>query len=681
MRRLRGSACKTSLAPLLELRSAQFVRALRIRAPLRSARRCGAARGARLRDGRTCRPQTTSEKTCSRGQTIVEHLPENLLRPLRETSPQTAAEDRLLLPRLAQPQGCGRSRLSTRGQPRRASRASVLRAATANHADVPRNWVQQRHRPGDRAAACGEGRDGVRHVPEAGELVDRRGSDQFDRGRKNHRRRRRGDGRMQGGSGQGAGGRDARRSRARAEESTETRTEAGRGGAARGPGRRDAGPRAKSDPFSRPQVVVHNAGGVNNDRSVKGMETLAEQKLDVVTSAKMLETFQLNALGPLRVQQAVDKMMASPGKVCVVSTRGRAEVSSRPLPSPRNIHVAAAASPRPASAISTERRIDLAGTGMGSIGDNGSGGFYAYRASKAAVNMIARGGVSFSKGSRRRTVGGRVAATPRARACPWVAVSPRGRSTRHPRRRRDPSRMIHVHSRRRRASPRTIHAAPAAAPRSLVDDPRPLPAAPRVPADDPRSARGGAASRRKIIPGERPELRPQGPRHRRGRGQSQHGRHGIRSGQQDVEGLGRHERGAVGARPRGVSFDRRSPRAPEDTSQCHGVAASKRHVPRRPRDSRRHVPRRRGLPKPRRLDSAEYPRGTPRRGRDPRSTTASPRWGLLKPRRGVAASRAWHRAGEGPDYGLRRPHVGDHRHTATQSAEIAGSSEAEHAAS
>ena len=195
------------------------------------------------------------------------------------------------------------------------------------------------------------------------------------------------------------------------------------------------------------------------------METLAEQKLDVVTSAKMLETFQLNALGPLRVQQAVDKMMASPGKVCVVSTRGRAEVSSRPLPSPRNIHVAAAASPRPASAISTERRIDLAGTGMGSIGDNGSGGFYAYRASKAAVNMIARGGVSFSKGSRRRTVGGRVAATPRARTCPWVAVSPRGRSTRHPRRRRDPSRMIHVHSRRRRVSPRTIHAAPAAAPR------------------------------------------------------------------------------------------------------------------------------------------------------------------------------------------------------------------------
>jgi NAD(P)-dependent dehydrogenase (short-subunit alcohol dehydrogenase family) len=61
----------------------------------------------------------------------------------------------------------------------------------------------------------------------------------------------------------------------------------------------------------------------------------------------MRSAFEVNTLGPLRVQQALLPQMRAPGgKVVVINT------------------------------------------GMGSIGDNGSGGNYAYRTSKAAVNMV-----------------------------------------------------------------------------------------------------------------------------------------------------------------------------------------------------------------------------------------------------------------------------------------------------
>ena len=61
----------------------------------------------------------------------------------------------------------------------------------------------------------------------------------------------------------------------------------------------------------------------------------------------MRTALELNTMGPLRVQQALHKQMAAPGgKVIIIST------------------------------------------GMGSIGDNGSGGLYAYRASRSAVNMV-----------------------------------------------------------------------------------------------------------------------------------------------------------------------------------------------------------------------------------------------------------------------------------------------------
>jgi len=107
-------------------------------------------------------------------------------------------------------------------------------------------------------------------------------------------------------------------------------------------------------------VIVHNAGGIANrdgPDAPKGMASFADggggpgaAKLDSlksVTTERMLAAFQVNTLGPLRVQQALTDQMTKPGgKVFIIST------------------------------------------GMGSIGDNGSGGLYAYRTSKAAVNMV-----------------------------------------------------------------------------------------------------------------------------------------------------------------------------------------------------------------------------------------------------------------------------------------------------
>jgi len=96
-------------------------------------------------------------------------------------------------------------------------------------------------------------------------------------------------------------------------------------------------------------VIIHNAGSLNATRDVKPADVMAEQKLENITMDRMRAAFELNTLGPLRVQQAMQPQMKSPGgKVAMIST------------------------------------------GMGSIGDNGSGGIYAYRTSKAAVNMVGK---------------------------------------------------------------------------------------------------------------------------------------------------------------------------------------------------------------------------------------------------------------------------------------------------
>jgi NAD(P)-dependent dehydrogenase (short-subunit alcohol dehydrogenase family) len=86
-------------------------------------------------------------------------------------------------------------------------------------------------------------------------------------------------------------------------------------------------------------LLVNNAGVAGGWESLDGVAT------DVA-----LDTYNVNALGPVRVTRAL-------------------------LP-----HLARASAPRVAHISS----------GMGSIADNGSGGAYAYRMSKAALNMAAR---------------------------------------------------------------------------------------------------------------------------------------------------------------------------------------------------------------------------------------------------------------------------------------------------
>jgi len=105
-----------------------------------------------------------------------------------------------------------------------------------------------------------------------------------------------------------------------------------------------------SSSFEKIDVVVHNAGSINGTRDLKD-DVMGAQKLEVVTMDVMRAAFEVNTLGPLRVQQALLKgklMKENGGKVGIIST------------------------------------------GLSSIQDNTSGGNYAYRASKTAVNMIAR---------------------------------------------------------------------------------------------------------------------------------------------------------------------------------------------------------------------------------------------------------------------------------------------------
>lgn len=94
-------------------------------------------------------------------------------------------------------------------------------------------------------------------------------------------------------------------------------------------------------------VVIHNAGGM-------GTKDKASQSFENVTPEIILNNVNLNGIGPLRIQQALHSKgymggeEKSGGKVVVISS------------------------------------------GLGSINDNTSGGYYAYRGSKAFVNMTFR---------------------------------------------------------------------------------------------------------------------------------------------------------------------------------------------------------------------------------------------------------------------------------------------------
>ena len=83
-------------------------------------------------------------------------------------------------------------------------------------------------------------------------------------------------------------------------------------------------------------IVINNAGILRRD-------ALGELNYD-----EMVEQFKVNTLGPLRVTEALLENLQDGSKVVIVTSR------------------------------------------VGSIADNSSGGYYGYRASKAAVNMIGR---------------------------------------------------------------------------------------------------------------------------------------------------------------------------------------------------------------------------------------------------------------------------------------------------
>ena len=94
-------------------------------------------------------------------------------------------------------------------------------------------------------------------------------------------------------------------------------------------------------------LLINNAG------------ILASEALDALNLDSIRRQFEINALGPLRVTAALAPRLTSGSKVAMITSR------------------------------------------MGSIGDNGSGGYYGYRMSKAALNMA---GASLAHDLKRRGI-------------------------------------------------------------------------------------------------------------------------------------------------------------------------------------------------------------------------------------------------------------------------------------
>eukprot|EP00198_Chlamydomonas_reinhardtii_P006500 XP_001695836.1 predicted protein [Chlamydomonas reinhardtii] len=88
--------------------------------------------------------------------------------------------------------------------------------------------------------------------------------------------------------------------------------------------------------------------GWKGPRGVCNAGILREDSLEDIDMAVLREQFEVNSLGPLRTYLALQDKLADNAKVCIVTSR------------------------------------------MGSIEDNGSGGDYGYRMSKAAVNMAGK---------------------------------------------------------------------------------------------------------------------------------------------------------------------------------------------------------------------------------------------------------------------------------------------------
>lgn len=98
-------------------------------------------------------------------------------------------------------------------------------------------------------------------------------------------------------------------------------------------------------------ALARRLGDTRLDTLVLNAGILAKESLGEIDAAgfdSLRRQFEVNALGPLRVAQALLGQLADGAKIGIVTSR------------------------------------------MGSIADNGSGGYYGYRASKAAVNAIGK---------------------------------------------------------------------------------------------------------------------------------------------------------------------------------------------------------------------------------------------------------------------------------------------------
>ena len=109
-------------------------------------------------------------------------------------------------------------------------------------------------------------------------------------------------------------------------------------------------------------AVARLAAGIGGERIdvlVNNAGVLARDSLEDLDFDGMRRQFEVNALGPLRVTRALLPNLGTGSKVVIITSR------------------------------------------MGSIADNGSGGYYGYRMSKAAVNIA---GVSLARDLRDRDI-------------------------------------------------------------------------------------------------------------------------------------------------------------------------------------------------------------------------------------------------------------------------------------
>jgi len=100
------------------------------------------------------------------------------------------------------------------------------------------------------------------------------------------------------------------------------------------------------------EILKRSIGDQNLDVLVNNAGILSVESLNDLSFERIMKQFEVNALGPLRVTHSLLPNLSDGSKVIIITSR------------------------------------------MGSIADNGSGSFYGYRMSKAAVNMV---GVSLAK--------------------------------------------------------------------------------------------------------------------------------------------------------------------------------------------------------------------------------------------------------------------------------------------